>query len=599
MANIFEGWVPKYVAMPVAARPGQLVTAEHWNNLWNLAYVQGDYAMRTITEIIPFLQDWNLRIPPLEEGMAALRTDVDYLRGWLDATSQVLARAQYDITMLQGETSRLGSRLSSIELTWIPKVSQALTAANNAEALATQANTNSATALATASQAAQDSAAAVALVDGKEDKANKDIAGGYAGLDMQGKVSIDVLPEAALAGLQYAGVWDAANNVPELFPDSHPAGTFFIVSAAGTQMAQTWAVGDWAIADVDTWDRVHSTNNVISVNGRMGEVVITAADVGLVVVQEDGTSTTAVMSQDYTSRRLSALGTGLSTQNTRLLTVESTVASFQTNLSNLQGDLNFWKDLVNAHTSNSDVHVTVADKNVWNLQRLAVPSGTDAFQAMFNPVSGNRPILRSFKSVAGQSIIGPGDIPLVSTLNGQNGALSLKTVDNQSILTTGNIPVGVKSLGGYVPDGAGNLPLRTVAGQALIGQGDITVTAALEPNTDYNISYQAPSVEDPGLVVNSIPLGGGHYLICLQIGVSFYSVTLSKTNQLFSFDHVPARSGMFLVGQTNLLLDPNGSIILPVYIRMQNQQYYVIFNGDTPVTVPEGPSFNGFITFFI
>ena len=108
---------------------------------------------------------------------------------------------------------------------------------------------------------------------------------GYAGLDGNGQVPLDQLPQAALGGLQFQGEWNAATNTPPI-PDSaeENRGHYYIVSVAGNTIID--GVGDWDVGDIIasngiSWFKINNTDSVTSVNGRLGAVVITADDIGI------------------------------------------------------------------------------------------------------------------------------------------------------------------------------------------------------------------------------------------------------------------------------------------------------------------------------
>jgi len=86
-------------------------------------------------------------------------------------------------------------------------------------------------------------------------------------------------------GVTYQGVWNAATNVPFLQSSVGTQGYYYVVDVAGTTNLNgitDWQVGDWAIYNGTTWDKVDNTDAVVSVNGYVGAVVLTASDVGAV-----------------------------------------------------------------------------------------------------------------------------------------------------------------------------------------------------------------------------------------------------------------------------------------------------------------------------
>jgi hypothetical protein len=88
-----------------------------------------------------------------------------------------------------------------------------------------------------------------------------------------------------VGGVQYQGTWNAATNTPFLQSSVGVQGYYYVVSVAGNTNLNgitDWQLGDWAIYDGTAWQKVDNTDAVISVNGYVGAVVLTASDVGAV-----------------------------------------------------------------------------------------------------------------------------------------------------------------------------------------------------------------------------------------------------------------------------------------------------------------------------
>lgn len=86
-------------------------------------------------------------------------------------------------------------------------------------------------------------------------------------------------------GVTYQGVWNAATNVPFLQSSVGTKGYYYVVDVAGNTNLNgitDWQVGDWAIYNGSVWQKVDNTDAVVSVNGYVGAVVLTASDVGAV-----------------------------------------------------------------------------------------------------------------------------------------------------------------------------------------------------------------------------------------------------------------------------------------------------------------------------
>ena len=117
--------------------------------------------------------------------------------------------------------------------------------------------------------------------------AEKDVgvANGVASLDSGGKVPVSELPAAVLGALSYQGTWNASTNTPTLASGVGTKGYYYVVSVAGSTNLDgitDWVVGDWAVYNGTAWQKVDNTDQVTSVNGYTGTVVLTAADVNAV-----------------------------------------------------------------------------------------------------------------------------------------------------------------------------------------------------------------------------------------------------------------------------------------------------------------------------
>jgi hypothetical protein len=103
---------------------------------------------------------------------------------------------------------------------------------------------------------------------------------GVATLDAGGKI-----PSAQIPGgvLTYKGTWAASTNTPTLADGTGVAGSFYIVSDAGVVNFgagnQTFQAGDWVLYNGTVWQQSHNGNNVDSVNGQTGIVVLGTDDI--------------------------------------------------------------------------------------------------------------------------------------------------------------------------------------------------------------------------------------------------------------------------------------------------------------------------------
>ena len=104
-------------------------------------------------------------------------------------------------------------------------------------------------------------------------------AGNYAHLNANGKVPLEEIDDSLLGNLQFQGLWDAKTNSPELPLNPTINGQYWIVSESGDRFGTDFNVGDWIVATNGVWRKVDNTDAVISVNGKIGKVVLTSEDI--------------------------------------------------------------------------------------------------------------------------------------------------------------------------------------------------------------------------------------------------------------------------------------------------------------------------------
>jgi len=88
-----------------------------------------------------------------------------------------------------------------------------------------------------------------------------------------GKVQNQI--SALVGGATYQGTWNASTNTPTLASGTGTKGYYYVVSVAGSTNLDgitDWKIGDWAIFNGTTWDKVDNTDAVSSVNGFTGAV---------------------------------------------------------------------------------------------------------------------------------------------------------------------------------------------------------------------------------------------------------------------------------------------------------------------------------------
>lgn len=88
-----------------------------------------------------------------------------------------------------------------------------------------------------------------------------------------------------VGAVTYRGTWNANTNSPALSSGTGTQGDYYVVNVAGSTNLDgitDWQIGDWAIFNGTVWQKVDNTDAVSSVNGQVGTVVLTAANVNAV-----------------------------------------------------------------------------------------------------------------------------------------------------------------------------------------------------------------------------------------------------------------------------------------------------------------------------
>ena len=134
-------------------------------------------------------------------------------------------------------------------------------------------------------------------LDNKVDDSEKGSANGVATLDVNGKVTLTQIPDSVLGQLEYQGVWDFTT-----LPTATQKGQYWIASVSGNG----YIIGDWAVWNGVSFDKVDNTDAVATVAGRTGNIVLTKTDVGLGNVDNTADSAKPVSTAQQTALNLKA-----------------------------------------------------------------------------------------------------------------------------------------------------------------------------------------------------------------------------------------------------------------------------------------------------
>jgi len=81
----------------------------------------------------------------------------------------------------------------------------------------------------------------------------------------------------SLGALSYQGVWNADTNTPTIVSGTGVAGQYYVVDVAGSTNIDgmsDWDVGDWIIFNGTAWQKIDNSDQVTSVNGMQGAVIV-------------------------------------------------------------------------------------------------------------------------------------------------------------------------------------------------------------------------------------------------------------------------------------------------------------------------------------
>jgi hypothetical protein len=165
----------------------------------------------------------------------------------------------------------------------------------------------------------------------KIDVTEKGANNGVATLDAGGKIPAAQLPNSVM---ELQGEWNANTNTPVLVDGTGNPGDVWEVTTAGTQNlgsgAQAFKVGDFVVYGADgVWFKSINSNEVQSVNGELGAVVLDATDIDIASGYTAGAGTVSV--GDSTQAAIQKLDGNIAAEITRATGAENTISTNLTN----------------------------------------------------------------------------------------------------------------------------------------------------------------------------------------------------------------------------------------------------------------------------
>lgn len=210
--------------------------------------------------------------------------------------------------------------------------------------------------------------------------------------------------------MEFKGTWNASTNTPTLADGTGNAGDVYTVSVAGTQNLGsgniTFSLGDWAVYSGSVWQKSDNSDDVVSVNGQQGTVVLDADD-----ISDSGTTNkwatagektklsfiTVTQAVDLDDIETKANG---AVQTTRTLSTTAPLTG--------GGDLSANRTLAITQSSTStDGYLSSTDWNTFNGKQATLVSATN------------------IKTINSNSLLGSGDLSIPVLTDGDKGDITV------------------------------------------------------------------------------------------------------------------------------------------------------------------------------
>lgn len=378
----------------------------------------------------------------------------------------------------------------------------------------------------------------------------------------------------ATSGLTYKGSWDADTNTPTLVSGVGTAGFYYIVSVDGTTTLDgisTWNQGDWAIFNGTTWQKIDNTSDVVSVNGKIGVVVLDKTDVGLSNVDNtsDINKPISTLTQTAINGKQNTITGAITTVTTVDLATNRVVVSNASGkvavstvtttlldyLLGLTGNIQTQLDLKATLASLSTVATTGAYSDLTGTPTIPAAQ----VNADWNAVSGvaqilNKPTIPNFSTKAdkstlvsaGTGLTGGGDLSADRTLALSAGTIASLASANTALQveTDPTVPAHVKAIttGNITSwNGKGDVfatGTQTITNKRNVPRVSTTASGTISPDISL-YSYYQRTAQSGSLTINSVT---GTPLIGEVVVFEIYSAaTIGIT---WNATYIPYRSAL-------------------------------------------------------
>jgi len=500
----------------------------------NITQAQYDY-------LIWYVGSWQGQIGDLEETMGVAQADILDLQNRMNVAEQ-------DINKIEDGTTVVSKALkddlgNTIKSTYANKLDLVYSSSNNRIAITLKSydgNTIDADLI--------DLPKATTSVDGllaKEDKvkinniasdiasmgatkqslSEKNQTNGYAGLDGNAKIPSILLPDSVLGQLEYKGTF-----TPTAYPSSPEKGWFYISIGNGTIGGADYKVGDWAVFNGTTWDKVDNTDAVMSVNGKLGVVVLNGTDIKV------GNGDTWTIEQ-----RIVNIYAELNNRYTKAQTYSQT--EIEQRLTDLLGMANLQDILIGSYTDGQTV--LASDLSAYNFVIALGKDVNNTYTGTFKPseiVSGNvislSPTVYLTRGATDFTITTPTSVKL--------WGIKLDGITANEISYDGTI------------SGLSSTNVKTAIDELSSEKADKLLLSNLVSNGDFLVAKPSPNQNEPlGFIYTNttdITLSGGiaKFTSTAEFGRIQYSIAFPLNHKIYYFANVKATSPLVaLVGVMN------------------------------------------------
>jgi hypothetical protein len=374
---------------------------------------------------------------------------------------------------------------------------------------------------------------------------NKNTPNGIAGLDLNGIIPTSILPDSVLGNTKFKGTFDPITTT--FSATSSNLGWYYISIGIGTYSGLNFNIGDWMISEGTFLSKVDNTDAVMSVNGRMGYIIINSQDI------TDGLG--------YTPSNITSLA--------NYLTIASASSTYATTAT-----------LSNYYlTSNPDGYITASSVSGY----LTVASASATYLTITSASSTYATIatLSNYLPLIGGTISGGISVQGITIGKGNSGIATNTAVGNVALATistgTNNVGVGFNSLNADLTGsfntavGSNSLSKSTASSNSAYGY------SALFNNTTGNLNVALGGQA----LLNNIGGGsnvavGNNALLAANLSndTAVGALVLTNLNTGGANTALGYASGRFIANGSTTLTSLSNSILI-------GYQSYPLANGDS------------------